>query len=359
AASGVTVAYFSFKPTGHLPIEAGELFFAPQEGGEHTPENLRQLAKVLEEWRPDIVINQMPYITQLWPVLREAKAKINCSLLGCLHNTLFSVVNNVREATMRALPTPLFRLLDHKLGLYLMLQIHKFKHSKALRGIISTHDRFILLTEPNREELRYFIGDYPEEKVMVIPNSIKLDGIAASAKEKVVLHVGRLNDGQKRSDLLLDIWTKCCTELPDWKFYIVGDGPYMEILQAEIAQKEIPRVYLEGYQKPDDYFAKAPYFVMPSAYEGFPNTILEAQAYSCVVFAFDSYPAVQWIVNDQKDAILAAPYDTDQMAQQLLSMAQSADKTATFQAAARTNAAKFSLFNITEKWLALFNTLQK
>lgn len=359
AASGVTVAYFSFKPTGHLPIEAGALFFAPQEGSEHTPANLQYLAEVLEEWKPDIVINQMPYITQLWPVLREAKAKIDCSLLGCLHNTLFSVVNNVRDAVMRALPGPLFRVFDNKLGLYLMLQMHKIKHAKALRGIIATHDRFILLTEPNKDELKYFIGDYPKDKVIVIPNSIRLEGITETPKEKVILHVGRLNNGQKRSDLLLDVWEKCHQELVDWKFYIVGDGPYKEILEAEISQKKIPRVYLEGYQKPDDYFAKASFFVMPSAYEGFPNTILEAQAYGCVVFAFDSYPAVQWIVNDQEDSCLAQPYQTDQMAQQLLEMVRSVDKTTEFRTASRTNAAKFSLINITEMWLNLFNTLKK
>jgi glycosyltransferase involved in cell wall biosynthesis len=357
--SGLAVAYFSFTTTGHVPIEQGTLFYAPKNGSENTPENLQYLMEVLEKWRPDIVINQMPYIAKIWPLLSQARDKIGFSLLGCLHNSLFSVVNNVREASMRALPRPLFMLLDNRIGLKILLILHRIKHAKALRGILAVHDRFLLLTVPNKEELKYFIGEYPEEKVLVIPNSINLEKITPAPKEKIVLHVGRLNDSQKRSDLLLEVWKKCYAEMEDWEFFIVGDGPYKAQLEAEIEQENIPRVYLEGYQKPDDYFARAALFVMPSAFEGFPNTILEAQSYGCVVLAFNSYPAVEWIVNDQKDALLSTPFNTDQMADQVLEMARSVDKRAAFQAAARINATQFSLPTIIEKWLKLFNSLKK
>ena len=78
--------------------------------------------------------------------------------------------------------------------------------------------------------------------MLSIPNSIPSVVRAPGQKEKIILHVGRLNIQQKRSDLLLKVWGKVFPMLPDWEFVIVGDGEYKEQLELEIKSKNLPRV---------------------------------------------------------------------------------------------------------------------
>lgn len=351
---GVTVSYFSFAREGHVKEVYGTLYRATQDGQYRNAANRADLVELLRSWQPAIVINQMPYIQELYPLLQAQRAEQGFFLIGCLHNSLFSVVNNVRDAIKRTIPAPLRWLVDNAMGAKLMLQAHKLKHGKALRAILDTHDRFVLLTPPNRQELQYFIGDYNSEKVLAIPNSIQAEGNGEGVKQKKVLHVGRLNVAQKRSDLLLEFWEKCYSSLPDWEFDIVGDGPYMSQLKQRIASRKIPRVFLKGYQQPDAYFQQASAFMMPSAYEGFPNTILEAQSFGCVVLAFNSYAALEWIVNDREDALLSRAFDTDQMAGQMLELAADKQQLTQMGRAALENVKRFSLEQVGRTWMKLF-----
>jgi glycosyltransferase involved in cell wall biosynthesis len=227
-----------------------------------------------------------------------------------------------------------------------------------LREIINAHDRFILLAPPNKDELKYFVGDYMPDKVTAIPNSIpSVFPAALTKKEKVILHVSRLNVPQKRSDLLLNFWISCYKELPDWTFLIVGDGPYKDVLKEDIRKKGIPRIEMKGFQKPEPYYEKASIFMMPSAFEGFPNTILEAQSFGCVPFAFNSYAALEWIVNNDQDAKLIPPFETDTMGKEVVNLIQNKNNLKTMQEASIRNASKFTIDQVGYYWKDLFDTL--
>ena len=39
---------------------------------------------------------------------------------------------------------------------------------------------------------------------------------------------------------------------------------------------------------------------MTSAFEGFPNTVVEAQSFGCVPFLFNTFSIAPWMVNDGK-----------------------------------------------------------
>jgi hypothetical protein len=94
---GLEVYYYSTTHEGHDPVEYGRLLHAPEPGCVKNPRNMRDLAQRLEEVRPDVVINQMPYEKELRETLSTCKATVGFRLFGCLHNSLFNFKNNVRD----------------------------------------------------------------------------------------------------------------------------------------------------------------------------------------------------------------------------------------------------------------------
>lgn len=356
---GHEVYYFSTSDKGHVPPKYGELCHSKESGGVNNSKNINQLADFLKDVKPDIVINQMPYEAPLREELERQKEILEFVLLGCLRNSLFSFKSNMEDILKQSLPSWIHTLTNNSIVHSFVQWRHKIKHGKDLKKIIDAHDRFILLTPPNRKELNYFIGDYKKEKVIAIPNSIPDVYRDEMKKEKIILHVGRINIQQKRSDLLLDFWERCFERLPDWKFVIVGDGPYKSTLEDDLAKRKLPRVYLEGYQKPEPYFLKAPIFMMPSAYEGFPNTLLEAQSFGCVSAVFNSYYALDWIVNDEKDTILVEPFDISSMADRVVELINNEEKTQQMSAAALNNVERFTVNKVGNIWQSLFEELTK
>jgi|26BtaG_2_1085354.scaffolds.fasta_scaffold00002_235 glycosyltransferase involved in cell wall biosynthesis len=354
---GIEVSYFSTSNQGHVSSKYGTLYHTKEGGGQGNKENIAELERIVSKISPDVVINQMPYETNLTNILSQLKSKVGYVLLGCLRNSLFNFKSNARDEMMRALPGPVFNLMDNKLGLKIVQKRHWFRHRGELKEILDKHDKFILLAPPNRQELKYFVGDYKKDKVLSIPNSIPEIYLGMEPKEKIVLHVGRLNIPQKRSDLLLDFWENCYKQLPDWKFVIVGDGPYKEKLELDLKKRNLDRVYLEGYQQPEDYYKRAAVFMIPSAYEGFPNTILEAQSFGCLTVAFNSYLALDWIVNDGIDACLIPPFECDRMAEELISIIESPNRLEAMQAASKDNAARFTIDQVGQLWLQLFKEI--
>jgi glycosyltransferase involved in cell wall biosynthesis len=354
---GFEVSYFSTSNADHVKAEYGTLYHAKENGGQDNMQNIAEFELVVTEIEPDIVINQMPYETNLTNALASLKTKINFILLGCLRNSLFNFKSNARDRMMQMLPKPAFKVMDNKLGMSVVQKRHQLKHRRQLKDIVDKHDKFILLAPPNRKELEYFIGDYKKEKVLSIPNSIPEIYQGTDPKEKIVLHVGRLNIPQKRSDLLLDFWEKCYKQLPDWKFVIVGDGPFKEELGRDLKRRNLERVILEGYQQPENYYKRAAVFMMPSAYEGFPNTILEAQSFGCLPLAYNSYLALDWIVNNEKDACLISPFNSDEMASKLISIIKQQNKLEEMQTASKVNAARFTIDRVGEIWISLFKEL--
>lgn len=354
---GFEVSYFSLHNEGHIVPEYGQLFHSDLPGRDNNNENIKKLKETLLEIAPDIVINQMPYEQPLREALYESKQAQGYLLLGCLRNSLFSVKNNISDIAQRVLPKSLAFISNNALGRFFLQKIHRRKHSKQLKAILDLHDYYILLAPPNKKELAYFVGDYKSEKVKWVPNSIPEVSKVVPKKEKIILHVGSLNIPQKRSDLLIPIWKSVYEKLPDWEFVVVGDGVYKPTMDQQIKEENIPRITLTGRQAPEEYYRKAAIFVMPSAFEGFPNVILEAQSYGMVPVAFNSYAALEWIVNDSKDAMLVPAFDIKKMAQSLEKLANQPNLLPQMAEQARINASNFTIDKVGEQWLTLFNEI--
>lgn len=98
-------------------------------------------------------------------------------------------------------------------------------------------------------------------------------------RKKNIVAVGRL-EPQKNQVLLLRAFAAMCSDFPEFNLIIYGEGVLRNELETQIKKMElVGRVFLPGnltdvLEKIND----ASLFVMPSAFEGMPNALIEAMA---------------------------------------------------------------------------------
>lgn len=352
---GHRVTVFSFEKDGHIKDSEAELFHAEFDDRHFNGVNLQYLTHVIGQIKPDIVINQMPYEHSITEVLVKQQSINSYLLIGCLRNTLFSVKLNLDEYCESVFPKIVHPILKNAFGKFLLLQIHKRRHRADLKIILDSYDKFVMFGPPNKEEIGYFIGDYKREKLEFIPNSIPDTLSEMPKKDKVILSLGRLSIEQKRADLLLPLWERLQSQLPDWHFWIVGGGPQYENIERNIIERNISRVKLWGKQDPWEFYTKASVFIMTSAFEGFPNTLIEAQSRGAVPVVMNSYPMVEWIVKDKEDGFLITPFDLDAMADRILQLAKSEAELKHVGELSLSNAQRFVISEVGKAWEKLFD----
>lgn len=144
----------------------------------------------------------------------------------------------------------------------------------AWRRIVARAD---LLVAPSKF-LRDLIHERaPSARIEIIPNGIETDQFAPKAKEESFLIVSRLIARKN-----LDRFFEALRHVDDpQEVNVVGDGPELARLQ-ELAAGTHHRVVFHGWlahgsARWRELFERSRFFVLPSAGENFPMTLLEAQ----------------------------------------------------------------------------------
>jgi glycosyltransferase involved in cell wall biosynthesis len=352
---GCDTNVFSFYTNGHKPQDVATLHTAKSLGAHANKDNFKRLEFVIKDIKPDIVINQMPYEIEIGKALASIHKKQKFLLLSCLRNTLFVVKLNVESYLKVVVPKALQPFLNNQVGRKFILNKHVSKHAKDLKYILDTYDYFVMFGPPNMEELKYFVGDYKINKTHLIPNSILSVEPSIPKKEKRILWLSRVTYNQKRADLILPFWKKIMNDLPDWQLDIVGDGDAFDDVQHQIEIEQIPRVTMYGKQTPYKYYSRAPIYIMTSAFEGFPNTLIEAQSYGCIPVLYDSYPVCSWVVKNGENGILIPPFNIDKMADEIAKLAKDQKKQKKMMQSSLERARDFHLDNVGKLWIDFFD----
>ncbi len=138
-------------------------------------------------------------------------------------------------------------------------------------------DRAAAIIAQTPKQSRLVRQQYDREPA-VVPNGYPpADATTPYHDREYVLWVGRLDADQKRPHLFVDL----AAALPDIEFRLVGptgsDDSYHQRLLRRV--DALDNLHYEGVVDPDaihDYYRSACCLVSTSAYEGFPNTFLEA-----------------------------------------------------------------------------------
>jgi len=359
AQKGWNVVFISLAMAGHKTPSAGRLKYPNEDVFADYRVLHRFLDETLRNAKPDVVINQTELRSQPDRTLWELrKAGLFSKLITCFHNNpaLFRVNHkHLFRHFLRNKPWVLF-VIDHWVGWKVLLVRHRLKNKRSFQSVLSWSDRLMLLSPTFISELRWYVPDLEESKIVIIPNGFHLAEITGlPPKRNHFLFVGRLEQAQKNILILPQIWEKVQHRLPEWDLHIVGDGPDRAELESKIKTLSLERIYLHGQMNPTEHYRAAKVFLMVSFFEGFGNTLIEAQMHGVVPVAFLSYSAVAWMLNDGVDAMLVPPFDVDRYVAALVQLATDEDKWTCMSAAAASNAQRFSEKAVGDIWLKVLS----
>lgn len=325
-----------------------------------TKQNSRFLEEFVISHEVDFIINQDGFSKGAVNLLGDLKAP--CPIFSVLHNSPLAKILNFSVAFRPRLPKllrPFLFLSDIKMIKFFILHIYKLKYWRHYKKLFSVSDCVVLLSESFKKEVEFFEKS-PRllEKICAIHNPCTLyvaERPVFSEKKNHLLYVGRIELGQKRVDLLIDIWSRIFEKFSDWTLVVVGEGPDLKLLEARVRELQLPRVVFTGRQNPSAYYEQAKIFCMTSSYEGFGLVLVEAMNFGCVPVAFNSFASVVDIIEDSKTGMLVSPFDCEAYADSVANLMKNEELRATLAKNGKEVVAqKFSLAHIVDCWESLF-----
>jgi len=142
-----------------------------------------------------------------------------------------------------------------------------------------------------------------------------------------LLYVGRLAT-EKGLPTLIESLSQLCSELPDLKLTVVGDGPDRDFLEALTKNSNlIDNVSFVGYQSQSavrQYLRETDIFVLPSFAEGIPVVLMEAMATGVPVVT-SNIAGISELVESGKNGYLVPPGEVRALTATLESLIPNAD----------------------------------
>lgn len=168
---------------------------------------------------------------------------------------------------------------------------------------------------------------------------------------RVILSVGRLTY-QKNFQLLVKIASIILTKYPDWKWEICGEGEERKELEKLIADNRLEgKLILRGQVK-NIYseYKKYSFMVMTSRYEGFPMTLIEAEANRLPLIAFDIPTGPNEIIEDGVNGYLIRNNNIDSMIAKIIELIENESLREKMAESGYKKANEFQIDKILKQW---------
>ena len=161
--------------------------------------------------------------------------------------------------------------------------------------------------------------------VIYNPRSFASD-VKSKLENKTFVGCGRFIT-QKGFDLLVQSFAQFARWDSEWKLVLVGDGEMRTELESSIRESNLEeRIHITGYtNEVRKYLQEASVYVLSSRWEGFPMVLTEAFEMGLPVVAYD-ITAVEPLVEDGKQGLLAKAFDTKEFAQKMLEITKMSDE---------------------------------
>ena len=212
----------------------------------------------------------------------------------------------------------------------------------------------------SKNALTSYRKDFPENKVVIIPNPIKIKKTFRSPLEAHrAIAVGRL-EYQKGFDTLIEVFNDINKKYPNWILDVYGEGTLRQTLQQQIENYQLQNtIFLRGRtDNIPDKLRKSSFLIVSSRFEGFCMVIIEAMEQGVPSVAFDCPDGPSDIITNYKDGILVTNQDKQQLYNAICYMIEHEEKRKAMGLRSTKTVWQYNSENISTKWMQLFKDIQ-
>lgn len=251
----------------------------------------------------------------------------------------------------------------------------RWLHRWSIRWIYGKYDRFVVLTNGDREAWNL-------RNCVAIPNFSSIKGRSHTEltdhteynlehklgtneeripkrEKKQIIMLARLMP-QKRIDLMIEVWAKLAKDFPNWQVKVLGDG----MLKAELERK-VERLGVNdsffmpgGVKDVTSELENSNILCLTSEYEGFGIVLIEAMLKGIPVMAFE-YVGVHDIIENGVDGFVVPFGNVDEYAERLCELMTSQELREKFSSRAMESVKKFDKERVMSMWVELFQSLRR
>jgi len=273
------------------------------------PESSEEISRVEGARNYNIGINHNRFSGKLWKVPFEGLRRIafefsfmisSYRLIKKINPDIIHCQTALTESLPFAITGKPFIITEHGIHTEYMKEFYKRKKN-YLSGIgiwiYGLIERFNIKRAKkvicmNQETKDYYSKIAEKNKFILMDNGLDVLSIHSKPKSKPILFsLSRLSE-QKGLDYLLDALVIIDKKVPVFEFTIAGDGDrdYVEKLNKKASKLKNIKIKFVGLvqgKTKEDLLNRGSIFIIPSLYEGFPATLIEAMSHNCAVIASD------------------------------------------------------------------------
>ena len=260
-------------------------------------------------------------------ILKKFVSEI-CSFIKYLQKVKWADIVHIHMASRRSTFRKMkYIKIAHRGNKKIILHIHgggfkdfynkcNAKQKKNILAMFKMCNQIIVLTE---EWKKYFEQLVDPSRISVIYNGVKKN----SEKRQIFNHhfcfVGRIVK-EKGVYELGEACNIVKQKYPDAKLSVAGDGPELKNLKNIVTELALnDSVEFLGWLQKDtleNLYRKNTFFVLPSYFEAFPMSLIEAMSNRCVVIS-SKVGGVPTIIDDERDGFLVNPKDSNDLAKKI------------------------------------------
>lgn len=161
------------------------------------------------------------------------------------------------------------------------------------------------------KEASQFYSRHLQNNCAIIPNPIMINrpipAINYDDLPKTIVSLGRIDNSQKRIDVMIEAFSIFYQKHPDYRFVIYGNGGSEDLLHALIDKHRINNVVDVKGLSTDSLsdLSREGMFVITSDFEGISNSLLEAMAVGLPVVSTDHSPGgARLLISDHENGLL-------------------------------------------------------
>lgn len=230
---------------------------------------------------------------------------------------------------------------------------------RQIKSFIDVSNIYCVLSKSYVDRIIKYYPEVEIGKICFIPNPTpySIERIDFPSKDNLIVVVGRIVR-HKYLDSFIDMWRVFSKKNPDWKALIIGSGEDEHRVMKYAQSKKVRNLMFTGaINDVRPYYRKAKIVCGTSISESWNMSLVEGMCLGCVPVAFDSYEALEDIIDNNVNGILVKPFNINQMINDMQIMVDNPKQMAIMSERAQQKITSMSVNRIVDYWEKLFNEI--